>query len=237
VLASLEYTHGIEAEGNFGSTASSAYSKTDRAGRRISLSLGRVWVHLERVCGFYQPAGKYGTWCGAGDSRAYGLQYIARDHGLVCTDGTEVLREAISPLGSLQPGVGASSWGSHRVAISNRRLVALDERGVSFRSKDYRAKGKTRYKTMTLSAQEFMRRFRLHGSAGGFHRIRHYGLIPNAARRHTGTIARSRARRYSQAWSKGAFQFSMRCAVSQMSTSPALSTARPRERSSARTPA
>ena len=41
---------------------------------------------------------------------------------------------------------------THRVAISNRRLVALDERGVSFRWKDYRAKGKTRYKTMTLSA-------------------------------------------------------------------------------------
>jgi hypothetical protein len=71
---------------------------------------------------------------------------------------------------------------THRVAISNRRLVALDERGVTFRWKDYRAKGRTRYKTMTLSAEEFMRRFLLHVLPSGFHRIRHYGLIANAGR-------------------------------------------------------
>jgi hypothetical protein len=69
---------------------------------------------------------------------------------------------------------------THRVAISNRRLVALDERGVTFRWKDYRAKGRTRHKTMTLSADEFMRRFLLHVLPSGFHRIRHYGLIANA---------------------------------------------------------
>ena len=72
---------------------------------------------------------------------------------------------------------------THRVAISNRRLVALDERGVTFRWKDYRAKGRTRYKTMTLGADEFMRRFLLHVLPGGFHRIRHYGLIANAERK------------------------------------------------------
>ena len=72
---------------------------------------------------------------------------------------------------------------THRVAISNSRLLALDERGVTFRCKDYRAKGRTRYKTMTLDAHEFMRRFLLHVLPGGFHRIRHYGLIANAARR------------------------------------------------------
>ena len=80
---------------------------------------------------------------------------------------------------------------THRVAISNRRLVTLDERGVSFRWKDYRAKGHTRYKTMTLSANEFMRRFLLHVLPGGFHRIRHYGLLANAARRNN--LARARA--------------------------------------------
>ncbi|MGF6695428.1 hypothetical protein OKW38_000039 [Paraburkholderia sp. MM5496-R1] len=48
---------------------------------------------------------------------------------------------------------------THRVAISNQRLVALDERSVTFRWKDYRAKGRTRYKTMTLGPHEFMRRF------------------------------------------------------------------------------
>ena len=72
---------------------------------------------------------------------------------------------------------------THRVAISNQRLIALDEHGVTFRWKDYRLKGRTRYKTMTLSAEEFMRRFLLHVLPSGFHRIRHYGLIANAERR------------------------------------------------------
>ena len=72
---------------------------------------------------------------------------------------------------------------THRVAISNQRLVAFYESGVTFRWKDYRLKGRTRYKTMTLSAAEFMRRFLLHVLPGGFHRIRHYGLIANAERR------------------------------------------------------
>ena len=76
------------------------------------------------------------------------------------------------------------------MAISNRRLVAFDERRVSFRWKDYRAKSKTPYKTMTLSANEFMRRFLLHVLPGGFHRIRHYGLLANAARRNN--LARAR---------------------------------------------
>jgi Putative transposase/Transposase zinc-binding domain len=72
---------------------------------------------------------------------------------------------------------------THRVAISNRRLLALDERGVTFRWKDYRSTGKTRYKAMTLGADEFMRRFLLHVLPSGFHRIRHYGLLANAGRR------------------------------------------------------
>jgi hypothetical protein len=80
---------------------------------------------------------------------------------------------------------------THRVAISNRRLVALNERGVTFRWKDYRAKGSTRYKTMTLSANEFMRRFLLHVLPGGFHRIRHCGLFANAARQ--ANLAKARA--------------------------------------------
>ena len=72
---------------------------------------------------------------------------------------------------------------THRVAISNRRLISVDEHGVTFRWKDYRAKGRTRHKTMTLAADEFMRRFLLHVLPSGFHRIRHYGLIANAGRR------------------------------------------------------
>ena len=59
---------------------------------------------------------------------------------------------------------------THRVAISNRRLVRMDEHGVTFRWKDYRAKGRTSQKTMTLSPDEFMRRFLLHVLTNGFHR-------------------------------------------------------------------
>ena len=72
---------------------------------------------------------------------------------------------------------------THRVAISNSRLLALDERGVSFRWKDYRAKGRTRHKAMTLSPEEFLRRFLLHVLPSGFHRIRHYGLLSNGSRK------------------------------------------------------
>ena len=79
---------------------------------------------------------------------------------------------------------------THRVAIANSRLIALDERGVTFKWKDYRAKGKTKHKTMTLSTGEFMRRFLLHVLPSGFHRIRHYGLIANAGRRDN--LARAR---------------------------------------------
>jgi len=79
---------------------------------------------------------------------------------------------------------------THRVAISNSRLLALDERGVTFRWKDYRAKGRTRYKTMTLPAEEFMRRFLLHVLPPGFHRIRHYGLLANGNRTSSLALAR-----------------------------------------------
>jgi hypothetical protein len=62
--------------------------------------------------------------------------------------------------------------------------VASDDRGVTFRWKDYREHGRTRYKTMTVANAEFMRRFLLHVLPSGFHRIRHYGLLANANRKH-----------------------------------------------------
>jgi hypothetical protein len=80
---------------------------------------------------------------------------------------------------------------THRVAISNRRLLAFDERGVTFRWKDYRAEGRTRHKTMSLSSGEFIRRFLLHVLPGGFHRIRHYGLLANARRKSNLATART----------------------------------------------
>jgi hypothetical protein len=80
---------------------------------------------------------------------------------------------------------------THRVAISNQRLVDSNEDGVTFRYKDYRAKGRTRRKSMTLSADEFMRRFLLHVLPSGFHRIRHYGLLANSGRKGNLEIART----------------------------------------------
>jgi len=73
---------------------------------------------------------------------------------------------------------------THRVAISNSRLIAADDRGVTFRWKDYREHGRTRQKTMTLACDEFIRRFLLHVLPSGFHRIRHYGILANANRKH-----------------------------------------------------
>jgi hypothetical protein len=72
---------------------------------------------------------------------------------------------------------------THRVAISNQRLVSLDERDITFRYKDYRAQGHARHKTLTLGADEFIRRFLLHMLPSGFHRIRHYGMLANTGRK------------------------------------------------------
>ncbi len=79
---------------------------------------------------------------------------------------------------------------THRVAISNHRLIALDKAGVTFRYKDYRRDGADRQRTMTLSPDEFIRRFLLHVLPKGFHRIRHYGFLASAGRKDN--IARAR---------------------------------------------
>jgi hypothetical protein len=78
---------------------------------------------------------------------------------------------------------------THRIAIANSRLVAMDQRAVTCRWKDYRARsaGKAWRKTMTLTPHEFIRRFLLHVLPDGFHRIRHYGLL--ASGRRAGIIA------------------------------------------------
>ncbi len=68
---------------------------------------------------------------------------------------------------------------THRVAISNSRLIALDDKEVTFKWKDYRAKGGDLHKTMALPIFEFIRRFLLHVLPSGFHRIRQYGLLAN----------------------------------------------------------
>jgi hypothetical protein len=80
---------------------------------------------------------------------------------------------------------------THRVAISNSRLIRADDSGVTFTWKDYRVEGRARCKTMTLAIDEFIRRFLLHVLPRGFHRIRHYGLFANSSRATDLTRARA----------------------------------------------
>lgn len=79
---------------------------------------------------------------------------------------------------------------THRVAISNRRILAFDGSDVTLRYKDYRKDGADRQRIMTISADEFIRRFLLHVLPRGFHRIRHYGLLASSSRKTS--LARAR---------------------------------------------
>src|ERR1700704_606898 len=94
------------------------------------------------------------------------------------------------PFGGPKAVLAYLSRYTHRVAISNSRLIAADKTGVTFRYKDYRIEGPGRYKTMTLKPGEFIRRFLIHVLPNGFHRIRHYGLLASGTR--ADNIARAR---------------------------------------------
>jgi hypothetical protein len=94
------------------------------------------------------------------------------------------------PFGGPEPVLRYLARYTHRVAISNSRLIALDSNGVTFKWKDYRVDGPDRAKVMTLAPAEFIRRFLIHVLPAGFHRIRHYGLFANSQR--ADNIARAR---------------------------------------------
>jgi hypothetical protein len=94
------------------------------------------------------------------------------------------------PFGGPEAVLAYLSRYTHRVAISNSRLIALDGNSVTFKWKDYRAKGRERQKIMTLAADEFVRRFLIHVLPSGFHRIRHYGLFASGSR--ADNLARAR---------------------------------------------
>jgi hypothetical protein len=79
---------------------------------------------------------------------------------------------------------------THRIAISNRRLIAFDKTGVTLRYKNYRRDGPERQCVMTLATGEFIRRFLAHVLPRGFHRIRHYGLLASSSRK--ANLARAR---------------------------------------------
>ena len=94
------------------------------------------------------------------------------------------------PFGGPETVLAYLSRYTHRVAIANSRLIALDDTGVTFKWKDYRAKRRQGAKVMTLASDEFIRRFLIHVLPSGFHRIRHYGLFANGGRAEN--IARAR---------------------------------------------
>jgi hypothetical protein len=86
------------------------------------------------------------------------------------------------PFGGPEAVLAYLSRYTHRVAIANSRLIAFDDKGVTFKWKDYRAESRDRQKVMTLAADEFIRRFLIHVLPSGFHRIRHYGLFASGSR-------------------------------------------------------
>jgi hypothetical protein len=94
------------------------------------------------------------------------------------------------PFGGPEAVLAYLSRYTHRVAIANSRLIAFDQQGVTFRWKDYRINARDRYKCMTLTTDEFIRRFLIHVLPKGLHRIRHYGLFAKGAC--VGNVARAR---------------------------------------------
>jgi hypothetical protein len=122
---------------------------------------------------------------------------------LAALENDQCFRRFIAPLHSIdwvvyakRPFAGPAavleylSRYTHRIAIANSRLIAHDQRGVTFRYKDYRRKGRDRYRRMTLATDEFIRRFLIHILPAGFHRIRHYGLLASHVRRDNLALAR-----------------------------------------------
>jgi hypothetical protein len=87
------------------------------------------------------------------------------------------------PLGGPEAMLACLSRYTHRVAISNHRLVRANAANVAFRWKDYRIKRGDRMKVMHLPTEELIRRFLIHVLPSGFHRVRHMGFLANGIRR------------------------------------------------------
>tara|TARA_R110002074_G_scaffold91676_1_gene200390 strand:- start:969 stop:2162 length:1194 start_codon:yes stop_codon:yes gene_type:complete len=96
---------------------------------------------------------------------------------------TEWVVYAKPPFGGPEAVLAYLSRYTHRVAISNSRLISADANTVAFRWKDYRIKSDDRQSVMRLATTEFIRRFLIHVLPDGFHRIRHYGLLASATRK------------------------------------------------------
>lgn len=104
---------------------------------------------------------------------------------------TEWVVYAKPPFGGPEAVLAYLSRYTHRIAISNSRLISADAATVAFRWKDYRIKRGDRMKVMRLATDEFIRRYLIHVLPAGFHRIRHYGLLASAQRK--SNVAKIRA--------------------------------------------
>lgn len=142
-------------------------------------------LFLERLAKAYEAGGLnfYGQHVGLSDPAKF-KRFLAP------LRKAEWVVHAKRPFGGPDAVLAYLSRYTHRIAISNRRLVSADRHHVAFRYKDYRADHPERWKTMTLSTDEFIRRFLSHVLPKGFHRIRHYGLLANANR--AANVARAR---------------------------------------------
>lgn len=97
---------------------------------------------------------------------------------------------AKAPFAGPQAVLAYLSRYTHRVAISNSRLIRFDKDSITFRYKDYRRHSADRQQVMRLATDEFIRRFLTHVLPRGFHRIRHYGLLAGSARKASLALAR-----------------------------------------------
>jgi hypothetical protein len=132
-------------------------------------------LFLQKLTAAHQQLAFFGNHTRLTDAKAFAtyLQPLRK---------TEWVAYSKRPFGGPEAVLAYLSRYTHRVAISNSRLIALDHRGVNFKWKDYRTKGRDRYKRMTLATEEFIRRFLIHVLPDGFHRIRYYGLFATASR-------------------------------------------------------
>jgi hypothetical protein len=132
-------------------------------------------LFLEKLTAVHQQLAFFGNHAPLANAQAFAT-YLAP------LRKTEWVVYSKRPFGGPAAVLAYLSRYTHRVAIANSRLIACDQQGVTFRWKDYRIKGRDRYKRMTLATDEFIRRFLIHVLPKGFHRIRHYGLLATSKR-------------------------------------------------------
>ena len=134
----------------------------------------------------------FGDLAGLADPAAFAahLAPLRKAEWVVIVPKARLRHDAKPPFGGPEAVLAYLSRYTHRVALSNSRLISADGDTVAFRWKDYRIKTGDRQRVMRLATDEFIRRFLLHVLPDGFHRIRHYGLLAGATRK--ATIARIR---------------------------------------------